>query len=350
MRVFPLLHSAACAFAMIAAATALPAAAQTPPDHAALAERTLGSHIFPGIARFSDAADALAAAADCSAPDPAQVLRAPWGDAFLAWTAISHLQLGPIEEEGRTLSISLWPDSRGFTRRTVERLVAEEDPIADDPPGYADVSVAGRGLMALHHLIYVSDQPLAGYRCRLATTIAIDLANTAQTVESQWQDPWAGYFRNPGQEGNPIFLAPEEATRELFQSMMTGFQILIEQRLSLPLGTFEKPRPKRAEAYASGASLDAIKASLGGIEELTRTAFFPTVDEESQRAMGAAFERAKEVAGRVDPPLTDAVSDPAKRIRVEALRIAVVDLRERVGSILGPRLDVSIGFNSMDGD
>ncbi|MEM6487424.1 MAG: imelysin family protein [Pseudomonadota bacterium] len=348
MRTPAALLSAAAAVLWLTAGSA--AAQSAPVDHRALAERTLEQHVMPLTAGFAQATDALAATADCTAADPAAALRPVWRDAFLAWARLSHLQLGPLEEEGRTLAISLWPDKRGFSRRTVERMVAEQDAIVDQPDRYGDVSVAGRGLMALHYLLYVSDVPVQGYRCRLATAIAADLAVSADIVQARWADPWAAYLLQAGADGNPVYQSGAEATKALFQALMTGFQILVDQRLGGPLGTFDRPRPKRAEAYASGASLDAIAETLSSMRAMAEIAFYPTVNAEAQAALGAAFDRTDEILARIEGPLPEDVASPASRIQVEALKISASDLHQALAAVLGERLGITIGFNALDGD
>jgi len=134
-------------------------------------DAVLDRHILPGLAGFAEAAGALAdtAAADCRAP----ALRPGLDAAFDAWLPVGDLRIGPSETGA--LSIAFWPDPRGFTQRTLARLVADEDPVAGDAVAYAEVSIAARGLFALEMLIH--DPAFAGYgadsyTCRLAATVA----------------------------------------------------------------------------------------------------------------------------------------------------------------------------------
>ena len=91
---------------------------------------------------------------------------------------ISDLRIGPSETGA--LSVGFWPDPRGFTQRALSGLIADKDPIAQDPDAYADVSIAARGLFALDMLLYdpaFSDYTTQSYTCALVTTIAVDLAS-----------------------------------------------------------------------------------------------------------------------------------------------------------------------------
>lgn len=62
---------------------------------------TVTDHILPGYARFSDSAAALGAAAQADCRPAA--LRGLWNAAFDGWMGVSHLRLGPVEEQGRAL-------------------------------------------------------------------------------------------------------------------------------------------------------------------------------------------------------------------------------------------------------
>jgi predicted lipoprotein len=49
-------------------------------------------------------------------------------------------------------------------------------------------------------------------------------------------------------------------------------------------------------------------------------------------------------------PLSEAVTDPAARARVEALRDQVSALEKLLASPAAEALDLPMGFNSLDGD
>ena len=85
-------------------------------------DAALNDHILPGYARFAEATKDLAqaAATDCDAEALAPVFHA----AFDAWMPVADIRLGPSETGA--LSIAFWPDARGFTPRTLARLIAED--------------------------------------------------------------------------------------------------------------------------------------------------------------------------------------------------------------------------------
>jgi predicted lipoprotein len=334
-------------------ALAAPAAAQV--DHAALAERALNGHILPGFERLGAAIEALddAAEAACAAQATMQAVEAAYADAFDAWARIQHIRFGPAEEDNNGFAIEFWPDTKGSTPRTLAALVANEDPVVDDPAAFAQVSVAARGLMALDQLLFDPEAaPIepGSYRCRLLTAITGDLVATTTRMVERWRDPWGGMLTSAGAPDNPVYLAPEESTRALYSALADGLRADIDLRLGRPLGTFERPQPRRAEAWRSGRSLPNLLASVEGMRALFETVFAPAIGEEEARPVRNAFEGVATAAGNVVAPIDVEVATPQGRVHVEALQSALRRVQTEVASHVGPTVGVTSGFNAMDGD
>ncbi|MGP3698231.1 imelysin family protein [Rhodobacter sp. NSM] len=297
--------------------------------------------ILPGYEAFTAATEALdaAAEADCR-PD---ALRTPWNAAFDAWMGISHLRLGPSETDGRALAIAFWPDPKGSGARTQARILSAADPALLDPERFAEVSVAARGLFALERLLY--DPALSGdYACALTRATAADLARMAAELETDWRETFAPLVLTAGEPGNDRFLTPAEARQALFTQLMSGLEFTADQRLGRPLGTFDRPRPERAEARLSGRGLRNVELSLAALERLA-LALAP----QSPRTRDG-FERVRERAAALDDPRFEGVSDPPGRLRVEILQQRLHALRDVLQAEVGGALGVSVGFNAADGD
>jgi len=331
------------------------AGAQGAIDHTALAERALREHILPGFERLNAAAANLDAAAEaaCSGEAPIDAVEAAYADTFDAWARIQHIRFGPAEEDNNGFAIEFWPDTKGSTPRALAALVAEENPVIDDPAAFAQVSVAARGLMALDQLLYdpeATPVEAGSYRCRLLVAITGDMAATTGRMLDRWRDPWGGILTSAGDPGNPVYLAPEEATRALYGALADGLQADIDLRLGRPLGTLERPQPRRAEAWRSGRSLPNVVASMEGMRTFFETVFVPAIGEEEAAPVRDAFEGAATAAGNVAAPIHVEVATPQGRIHVEALQGALWRVQTEVASHVGPPLGVTSGFNAMDGD
>lgn len=305
-------------------------------------DEVLTDHVAPGVSRFAAASAALADAArtDCRA----EALRPAYQTAFDAWMGVGHLQFGPLEAEGRGLAIAFWPDTRGIGARAVAGLIAEADPAVNDPEAFAEVSVAARGLFALDGLLYGDPYDAQSYTCRLVAAIAADMARMAAGIEEDWR-AHADLLRSAGAPGNSVYLAPDEAAQTLYTALMTGLEFTRDQRLGRPMGSFDRPRPKRAEAWRSGRSLANVRLSLIALRDLALSLSDAPIPRSE-----AAFEEAIATAETLEDPVFAGVADPTGRLRVEVLQQAVNAVHEAVAAEIGAPLGLSQGFNSQDGD
>jgi len=307
-------------------------------------DQALDRHILPAFDSFAQSADALAvsAAEDCQ---PAAV-RPAYQAAFDDWMAVADLRLGPSETGA--LSVGFWPDPRGFTQRTLTRMIAEEDPIARDPQGYADVSIAARGFFALEMLIHdpaYTEYAAGSYTCALVTTIAADLAHQAAALKAGWQDGFATTIRRAGEAENATYLSKDEALRALYTQILSSLEFTAQKRLGLPMGTFARPRPELAEARRSGRSLrNAVLAAEAAHALAAALADWPIP------ATDAALAALQDAASRIEDAGLQDVKDPQGRLRVEVLQQAVTSLQAAVAVEIGARYGIAPGFNAQDGD
>ncbi|MEL6335915.1 MAG: imelysin family protein [Pseudomonadota bacterium] len=317
----------------------------------AMLRATVDDYIVPGYAALVQSAVAMeeACAANC-APDDA-ALRAAYDASFDAWILISNLRFGPTEVDNRGFALAFWPDSRGATQKTVARLLRAEDPVVEDAEAFAKISVAARGYYALERLLYVDDLPgTPAYREAMTGAVIRDIRATAALILADWRGEYGDTFATAGAPGNALYLSAEEGMRQLFTSLTTGLEATSELRLGRPLGTFERPRPTRAEARRSGRSLRHVALSLEGNRALARVLLGDSAPADLVAEIEAPFERALADAAALKDPVFAGVAEPAGRIKVEALQLRVNEVRRVVALRLGPHLGIAAGFNSLDGD
>lgn len=332
---------------LAAGLAAVPLAAETP----GLEQRALEQVILPGYTAFAETTEALqAAGARCDGP----ALRESYQQAFDAWERVSFLRFGPSETEQRAFAIAFWPDRKGFTARSLTGLARDADPVVDDPGAFTHVSIAARGLFALDYLLYdPQGQELGagdGYRCRLIGAITTDLHGLAAAILADWQGDWGQWLVTAGSPTNPVFPRERDAVQALFKALVGGIQFTRDLQLANPLGSYDRPRATRAEAWRSDRPLRNIRLSLAAQEYMALAVFGPDLPAADRAALTEDFDRVRALAARIDPPLTDAVADPARRFRVEALQTATDALYRQVVTLVGPALGVHEGFNAMDGD
>lgn len=296
--------------------------------------------ILPGYASFAATTQALSDAAAQSC-DPA-ALATPYNAAFDAWMAVQHFTFAPVEVDGRARAINFWPDPKGLGAKAQRGLLLA-DPAVLEPESFAQQSVAARGLAGLERLLYPAD-PLPADPCPLIRATARDLAQMAAAINADWQNRFAQTVLTAGDPGNATFLTRPEVRQALYTQLYTGIEGLFDTRLGRPLGTFDRPRPERAEARASGRSLRNIQLSLAALRDLVAT-----LTPDAPLTL-AAFDRAMAEAQALDDPALAGVADPQGRLKVEIIQQAVDAIRLLVVSEVSAELDVGIGFNAGDGD
>ncbi len=333
----PFLKPLAFAFTLVAS-PALSASAPVVRD-------IVEGHILPGFEALAASSAALdqTAQSHCAPTDPA--LRAAFNTAFDAWVRVSHLRFGPTEQGDRGFALAFWPDKRGKTPNALAALIAAQDPSVATAEGMASQSVAARGFYALERLLYdpqYVETADATYLCSLLQGLSGDIAATARAIHDDWA---GGYGMLLLLAGNDSFRDPREAGQKLLTSLLTGIEFTADMRLGRPLGTFDKPRSKRAEAWRSGRSLRHVILSLEATRDMA--ARLSGGDDALDRQFQRALDRAKALAA---DPVFAGVTDPQSRFGIEALQQAIRDIDETIATDMAPRLGIAPGFNSLDGD
>lgn len=306
-------------------------------------------HILPRFKALAEQTQALSDVATLDCDPASDDLKSAYGEAFDAWLSASHLRFGPTEANDRAFALAFWPDSRGATPRVLGALLDEQDPIAASVENYSDVSIAARGFYALEFLLYDDAMISAGnaaYHCRLVQTISADMAVTASDIVEDWQSAYAATLLEPSPAG--IYRNTDEVLQEVFKSLSTGLQFTAEARLGRPLGTFDRPRPARAEVRRSGRSSRHVMLSLEALQDLA--ARLAGDNTEVAAVLQASFERAISRLANLDDATFAGVAVPQTRFRIEVLQQSVDTIRAVVRDELGPTLGVAAGFNSLDGD
>lgn len=317
------------------------------PLQAGMIDEILDDQILPGMQTLAEMSDDLAQTSQtaCQAGDAG--LQNAFGAAFDAWIRVSHLRFGPTETNNRAFALSFWPDSRGKIPKTLAATLSREDTSLLPPEAFAQTSIAGRGFYALEYLLYdpvLTAEPETPFKCQLIQAVSQDIALTSAAIQADWEQTYANQMR----EADGRYSDASEVKQELFKSLNTGLQMLSDMRLGRPLGSFDAPRPKRAEAWRSGRSQHHIVLALQSLHPLAVA--LANGDQPLIDALDAAFEKPIIRALRLDDPSLAGVADPAKRFRIEALQQEINELKLLIESDLGPSLGVQAGFNSLDGD
>lgn len=339
------LIAALCAMAALLVAPASVAADDT-------TDQIIQTHILPGFATLARSSADLHRATDCTQVGQAP-LRAAYHTAFDDWVRVSHLRFGPSEADDRAFALAFWPDSRGKTPKALRRLIAEGDQVIGTDAGMRSVSVAARGFYALELLLFDPEfQPLGSdsYGCDLIRALTADIMALSAGIYEDWHDRYAAQMRAPGPDSP--YRTGQEARNELFKALSTGLQFTSESRLGRPLGSFDRPRPARAEARRAGRSARHVALSLESLRALAGLLARGMAQDDSGIAarLDRRFEIALDRLAQLEDPVFAGVATPQGRIRVEALQQSVENIRTTLNQELGPALGMITGFNALDGD
>jgi len=325
--------------AAVALTIASPAVADQP-DIRSIVE----NHIIPRYEALASEAATLAetAAEDCTPSNPDLI--AAYHDAFDAWVAVSHLRFGPSEVDNRAFALAFWPDPRASTPKTLAALIGDEDPVVERPEAFDSVSVAARSFYALEYLLFdpqFVQSENAGYVCSLVRATGEDISRNAAAILSDWQ---AGYGKLMATQGNDTYRTSTEAAQQLFTALSTGLEFTSQARLGRPMGSFDRPRPNRAEAWRSQRSLRHVILALTSTRELAGML------SGENTALDDAFDEAIQRANSLGDPIFALVAEPQGRLRVEVLQQSIDAIRRVLSEQVGPSLGITAGFNSLDGD
>jgi predicted lipoprotein len=319
--------------------------------------------VTPAFKTLAGETRKLAQAADDFAAQPSQdgfaALRVAYDSVSDAWMQAQFFRLGPLGAQQRTDRFEYWPEKRPIIDKQLNALLATAKPEALNAEKFAQASVAVQGLPALERLLYgdtarqvLSAGPEQKARIAVIKAIAHNLDALAQEIAAAWEK----VGDDPKLAAMPFTQDPNEAAAQLYAGLMTGLQVVSDQKIAGPRGqTIEKAKPKSAEQWRSGRSLKNVKLNLQGLRGavLSPSGFAVLLkpDQASLKTeIAAAFDAALAAADAAPEPLDTAVADAEGRKKVGALLIAVNHVRDIMKQKVPAALGISLGFNELDGD
>ncbi|GAB2175856.1 imelysin family protein [Dongia sp. agr-C8] len=345
--------------ALIASWLGVIAAPAQAADFAAFNANYARDVVTPAFKALAGETRKLAQAADDFAAQPSQdgfaALRITFDSVSDAWMQAQFFRLGPLGAQQRAERFEYWPEKRPIIDKQLATLLAKADPATLAADKFAQASVAVQGLPALERLLYgdtarqvLSAGPEQKARIAVIQAIAHNLDNVAQELAAAWEQAQA----------DPKLFAqdPNEAAAQLYAGLMSGLQIVSDQKIAGPRGqTLDKAKPKSAEQWRAGRSLKNIKLNLQALRDaMAGTSGFSNLLGADQAALkdeiSKAFDAALAAVDAAPEPLDTAVTDAEGRKKVGSLLIAVNHLRDVLNQKVPAALGISLGFNEMDGD
>jgi len=324
----------------------------------------IDGYIRPATSRFATVAAQLPGAVEavCEKRDARtdQAFKSGFSETLSAFSEVHFLRFGPLIDEDRLSRLAFMPDPRGITQRQLRKVLASKEKDVHTAADLAKKSVAVQGLSALELIAFRKDGDLVlgadAFACGYALAISENVAAIARSVASGWTDPdgYSAILLTAGPD-NARFRSSREALEHLFNSLVTGLIIARDQDVLPALGSSkEKAKAHRFPFSRSGNSVTFISGELGGIREALASLNLVdlTPEEFTWIYSGLDFEfgNAQALLVQLAPPLRHTFGEDGSYARVEVLAITLKSIRDTMALELAGALDLSGGFNALDGD
>jgi hypothetical protein len=293
-------------------------------------------------------------------------LQQTWYDTNDAWQAIQWVKVGAVVSENRLFRIQFWPDNNDAVTRGVANLLIEPNTVT--PALVASQNVGGQGLPALEFLMYStvqSDSLIAApdrvKRCEVVEAIIGNLVNITTEIRDAWS-PIAGNYREQLINGTGDFTSIKDSVEELVTNWLEHVEIVKDEKMLYPLSTEAPGITQITEHWRSDASLASIETNLRAVKALYSngdglgfdTILIEILGQQSiADEMTAAIDQAIDNVAAIRQDFNsyeDVLSDADGRAQLEVAINDLRDVRDVLTTGFIQALDISIGFNSLDGD
>jgi len=325
-------------------------------DYHEAALRTAREFALPRYEALAEATAAQARAWDdfckVAAPRDLNTLDAAFGAAAGAWAQIEFVRYGPIGEGFRFERMAHWPERRNAISRALSNLMSRPEADVLSPERFRETSVAGQGISALERILFEdgsrgdlrSGAGSAKRFCLVGEAIADALAATSREVAEAWRSQTLPQLENADEA------RARQAVTRFTTDLLTGLQVIEELKLTAPLGkSIDTARPTLSELWRSGRATQTIQLNLQSAHALAAALLGTPPGSDGQHTL-SAIKAVASIAERSPENLGEAAADPRRRRQIILLRDAVASAREIVGASLPPALEITTGFNSLDGD
>jgi len=326
--------------------------AQAPYSAQAINQRASETFYTPAYAALAEKTrqqSALWAEKTCTtSPYPlTETDKAAFFDAMRAWARVNTVNFGPITSFLRRDRLYHWPERRNAVGKALAKFRTGQDLPPLEPTTFARSSVAIQGFPALERLLSQENLKTA-FDCELVKAITQNIATISSNTAEEWEALGATLRNN--QVNAQFFETQEELVMRIFTELLSGYQMITDQKLALPLGSsLEKANGKRAESWRSDFSTQAIQETVRGLADLAHV-FIAALPAPSQETLNRQLLTLDKAAQALPLSLKEAVSDPTLRPSVEHFLSLVSDTHKLLANTITHDLNLSVGFNSLDGD
>ncbi|WP_417784281.1 imelysin family protein [Terasakiella pusilla] len=322
-----------------------PTISQAAPSTQELSLKVVQDFVIPSYDAFSHQAKRQADAWDKTCNG--DTLKPLFHNTSDAWAAVQHINFGPITLLLRRDRLYHWPERRNAVGKSLSKALNDKDISLLSAKKITGTSVALQGLPALERILY-TDAIKDDYGCQLGKAIAHNIEEIANGTLKDWKAALPNIKEG---SAHPIFFeSNDEVAIRLFTELLTGFQMISDQKIALPMGSnLKKANGKRAEGWRSLRSTRYIQQSAKNLRAMALP-FVSFLPEKSAEKTEQQLSKFVQLASTLPSPLKDAVTDEEARKKILTFRDEISKTRNLIVEEFTQHLGLTVGFNSLDGD
>ncbi len=308
------------------------------PDPGAVVQRIYADVTTPGYMTLREKTAALKTAVDAhcggAQTDDTAVITA-FNEAMDAWQAVQHIRNGAVTAFNRHARLQFWPDKRGKVGKQLRQLIQRGD--ANSLVDLGKRSVAIQGFPALERLI-LSD---SGLSTEVPPEDGLSTCAVARAIVANIAGIGNGLATAPPRTG-----PADETVRAYMTDLVTGLEAISRLKLDAPIGK-KRARPRMSENWRSSRSLTNISINLMALENLYVALMG---NDATSDTVARTLQSIRADIDDLRPSLADAVRSDVRRAQLIKISEALVAIRQHVAANITERLQLNLGFNSLDGD
>ena len=332
----------------------LPSTGKASPNYSHINEVTLEKHILPRYTDLVQKTKALRLTVNrlCKNVSSTRLFeaRTTFHDALDSWQSIEHIRFGPVESISAHARLNFWPDRRNRVGKHLRQLLVRTNKKILKPSAFELGSVAVQGFPALERLLFAktaernfSETESIITPCRAANAMTANIVSISLKIVSLWKNKQFAFKKS------------KNGTGELFNSLASGLKGIAELKLKGPVGSATgRARPKRAENWRSSREIKNIRWNLSALNNLYKhmanTAGSILSETPHDNIIRQLFKRTLNDLDSLGPSMGAMLATDQGRLKVKVLAADILDLRELIITHVAEALNLTIGFNSLDGD
>jgi len=279
-----------------------------------------------------------------------------WKASLASWQKIQVVRFGPIKRDNRDWQMLFYPDSKNLVRRKSRELLLENAELTAEV--MQDASVVLQGLASIEYQLF-DENFLNGtdkrQRCRLLMAVTKHQYDLGKTLYQEWSNDYRSILLTPGVV-NEVYSNELQVLGELIGSLVGQLEEMKINKMGSPLGLKSKKpslKPYLLESWRSGQSLNNIHNNLLSVQlifDVSIKDYLDAIDrKELRKALQWEIESLIEfVESQNDSLFMLLQNKDADYIRQLYSKTGV--LITMIKTKLVPTMNVTLGFNSNDGD